>query len=160
MSHTAQRFLTGLHAALASLGADPAMFVFAGVTPALIAAKTARNGANVEHAADHLLIRPGSAGRETARYGANVGAIKVEADALREFPHTFLSQARVGARRACLCTRVAFLNTADQSIVGLSSHIGMGADHLMSLHDRLRFSSRRPCGSRAWARLGFIPLLP
>jgi hypothetical protein len=58
MSHTAQRFLTCLHAALASLGADPATFVFAAVTLALIAAKTARDGTDVEHAADHLLIRP------------------------------------------------------------------------------------------------------
>jgi hypothetical protein len=116
------------------------MFVFASVPPALLAAKTARNGTNVEHSADHLLIRPGSAGRETTRNGANVGAVNIEADALGQVAHVILGQARIGAGRAYLSTRVAFLNTADQSIVGLSSHSGMGADHLMSLHDRLAFA--------------------
>ena len=79
MGHAAHRFLTGLQTALASFGADPAMFVLAGVTPALLAAKTARQGTKVEHAADHLLIRAGSTCCEAARDGA----IKVEADALR-----------------------------------------------------------------------------
>jgi hypothetical protein len=82
MSHTAQRFLTGLRAAPARFGADPAMFVLAGVTLTLLAAETARKGTNIEHTADHLLIRPGSAGRETAGCGANVRAINVEADTL------------------------------------------------------------------------------
>jgi hypothetical protein len=113
MSHTAQRFLTGLRAAPAGFGADLAMFVFARVTLALLAAETARKCTSIEHTADHLLIRPGSAGRETARNGANVGAIKVETDALGQVPHLILGQARVRAGRARLCARVAFLDTAD-----------------------------------------------
>jgi hypothetical protein len=36
----------------------PAMFMLAGVTPTLLATKTARHRANVEHPANYFLIRP------------------------------------------------------------------------------------------------------
>jgi hypothetical protein len=103
MSHTPHGVLTALHTPLASLGADAAVFEFAGVTLALLGAKTACSCTNVQHTANDIVVRPCTAGCEATSDGTNVGAIKIEADALRQIAHLFLSQARIGAGRARLC---------------------------------------------------------
>ena len=65
----------------AGVGANSTVFVLS-MALALIPAETACGSTDVEHSADQLLVGPSSASRETACDGANVGAVKIETNAL------------------------------------------------------------------------------
>jgi hypothetical protein len=112
------------------------MRVHAGVSLTLIRAKPARGSASVKHAADHLVVKPGPAGRKPAGDVANVGAIEIEPDALCERVDRILGKAGVRAGGTGLGTGVTFLNATDQQVAGLALHFRMRPDHLLNLHQR------------------------
>jgi len=77
MGHAASCLLTSLHAGAASVGADLAMLMLAGVPLTLVPAEAAGGSANVQHPADDFLIGARSARREAAGDVAYVGAVEV-----------------------------------------------------------------------------------
>jgi hypothetical protein len=115
------------------------MFVHLGVLLALVGAKPACRGTGVEHSPDHLLVRPGSAGRDPAGDVANVGAIQVQSDTLGERFHVVFSEAGVCAGRAALRAGVTFLDATDESVVDLSANLRMRTDHFSHVHPELLF---------------------
>ncbi|MBJ7401934.1 MAG: hypothetical protein JHD07_00950 [Bradyrhizobium sp.] len=58
------------------------MFVHLSVFFAFLGAEPARRGTGIEHSADHLLVRPGSAGGDPPGDVADVGAVHIQPDAL------------------------------------------------------------------------------
>lgn len=124
--HTLPGFLTRVHAPAARLGADPAMFVHAGVLLAFVPTEPTSGGAGVQHSADHLLVRSGSAGRHPAGDVADVCAIKVQPDALGQRSDVVLCQAGVRAGCAGLGAGVAFLDTANERVHRLDHALGGG----------------------------------
>src|SRR5262249_38545022 len=79
-------------------------------------------------------VESGATGREPTGDVADVSTIQVKSDTLGQGFDLVLSEAGVRARGTRLAAGVAFLNAADQHIIGLAAHIGMRADHFMDLH--------------------------
>jgi hypothetical protein len=145
MRHAASGLFAGLHATPTGLGANAAMFVHAGVPLAFFAAEATRGAAGVEHAPDDFFVRSGTPCRNTPGDVADVGAVQVHAYALCQVTNLGLRKAGIRTGRACLGTRVAFLDTTDQCVIGAPMHVRVGADHLLGLHghspERERWSS-------------------
>jgi hypothetical protein len=61
-----------------------------------------------------------------------------------------LAQARIGAGGAGLRAGVAFLQAADQRVVGVALYVRMGADHLLCMHPCLSSCVSKPVRSRRY----------
>lgn len=110
------------------------MLMMAGVALAFIAAHTAGLGAGPQHHTNDLLVRAGPAHCHGAGGGAHVGAVEVEADALRELLHRGLTEAGVGAGCTGTGAGVALLDAADQRVVGIASYVPVRANDLLHVH--------------------------
>src|SRR3546814_6366553 len=124
-----RRFLTGLLAAAARLGAYAAVLVLASVALALLTTDAAGGGAGLKHAADHLFVRAGPARRNRPRRGPHVGAVEVEANTLRELLYHLLAETSVRAGRAGLRAGIALFDAADQGIVGDRKSTRLNSSH-------------------------------
>jgi hypothetical protein len=83
-SDAASSFLAGLFATAAAFCADPAVLMVSCVALAFLCAGSAGQGTGFNHGTQHLLIGAGTARGEIAGRNADVGAIKIEPDALSE----------------------------------------------------------------------------
>jgi hypothetical protein len=82
-AHTVHGLLAGLFTAAAGFRTYTAMFVHSGVAFALITAKAARCHACIQYVTNDILVRSGSASRHGSCRHADIGAVHVEANALR-----------------------------------------------------------------------------
>src|SRR5438874_10073260 len=82
VSHTASHLLACLHAPPARFCAYAAVFMFARVPVAFVAAQATRCRAGDEHPTNELVIRAGASGSDASCDVADVGAVEIEADAL------------------------------------------------------------------------------
>jgi len=137
MRHHPSDLFASLQASPAHFRADSAMLVHPGVFLAFLRAKPARGGAGVQHPADHLFVRPGSAGGEPAGDIANIGAIEVEPDTLGQRLDHILGQTGIRAGSAGLGAGVALFDATNQQVVGLAPHLRMRADHFLNLHGKI-----------------------
>ncbi|KAK0342237.1 hypothetical protein LTR94_023029 [Friedmanniomyces endolithicus] len=112
------------------------MLVHLGVFLTFDSAIRAGLGASLEHALDQCLVAAGATRGEAGRGQADVGAIKIEADALGEILHHILGQAGIGADVAHRGAAVSRFDRANETVVDASAHVGMGADHWLDLHRR------------------------
>lgn len=96
----ADRFFAGCLAPPAGLGADAAVLVVAGVRFALARALAAGLGARLQRRPDHADVSACAPGGDAPGGSADVGAVQVETDALRQRWHLVLAEAGVGAGRA------------------------------------------------------------
>ncbi|WP_161993547.1 hypothetical protein [Muricoccus nepalensis] len=101
---------------------------------ALLGTLATRRLTGGEHGPDHLLVGTGSPGSNRTRRRANIGAVEVESDALRELLNHLLAETGIGAGGTGLRTRVALLDALDQDVVGASLNVWMRADHLLDMH--------------------------
>ena len=85
-----------LLATLTRIGANTAVLVVLCVLAAFLAAGMARLGAGLDHLPHDLLVGSGSTRGHGAGGGTDIGAIKIEPDALCELLHTAFSQTGVG----------------------------------------------------------------
>lgn len=129
-----QRGLAGLSAAFAGVGADPAVLMLLGVSPAFVAAPAARFTAGLDHCSKNFNIRSGSPRRHCSGCRTDVGAIEIQPDALPELGHHIFSQARVSAGRAGLRTAVCFFDEFDKPVGCAALNMRMGADHFEDVH--------------------------
>lgn len=134
MCQAGPRLFAGAHAPAARVGADPAMFMHLSVFFTFLAAEPARRCTGIEHSSDHLLVGPGSAGRDPPGDVADVCAVHIQSDALGQGFYIVFRKTRVGARRACLRTGVALLDAANEGVVCIAANLRMRADHCLSLH--------------------------
>jgi hypothetical protein len=72
------------------------MLVVRGMARALLSADATRFGAEFYHVAENGLVRARTAGGKCRRRSADVGAIEVEPDTLRELPNPFFTEACIG----------------------------------------------------------------
>jgi hypothetical protein len=136
MRHAASRLFAGLHTAAADIGADAAMRVLVRMFLAFVGAEPASGYASVQHAADHLVIPARLARSHSAGDIADVGAIEVEADALRQRIDHLLREASVSARGADLRAGITLLDAADEQAIATRSRVV--TDHFLDLHGTLR----------------------
>jgi hypothetical protein len=106
------------------------MLVLVRVAVALLATQAAGKRAGFQHGQDAFLVSAGAPYGQRSGRLADVGAIKIQADALAKLGHHVLVEASVGAGRAALGAREAFLDAADQRFVGAAHHGRMASDHL------------------------------
>ena len=88
--------LAGVEAFLAGVRADSAMLVMRRMLAAFVTAELARERANLELASEQPFIGSRAAAGHGSRGAADVGAIEVRTDALRELGDGWLAKARVG----------------------------------------------------------------
>ena len=122
-----------MFAAAARFRADSAMLVLARMPLAFLAADTAGLRTCLQRGDDHLLVRPSPARSDRARSNADVGAVEIEADALPKLIDHVLGEAGVGAGCAALGAGIAFLDTADQGVIGVSPDAWMRGNHLVHM---------------------------
>lgn len=122
----------------ANLHANPAMLMFAGVTCTFVAAQLADLLARLEHLANSDLIRPGAPRRDGPGGDAQIGAIHVEADALRQFLHFRFAKAGIRAGDAGLRAIETFVDAMDQCVIRIAAHMWMRGDHSLRMHLDLR----------------------
>jgi hypothetical protein len=137
-THARESLLTGIFAAAASLSADAAMLVHDSMPLAFGAAKSAGGHAGFQHLANNTFIRSGPTRGDGASGHADIGAIHVQADALRQLRDRRFSKACIRAGRTDLRTIKTFLDAADQGIVGATFDVRVSADHLMNVHGDLQ----------------------
>jgi hypothetical protein len=89
--------LAGLGAALACLGADPAVLVHVDMALALVAATTARLSADLNGGSKNLDIGACAPGRHCSGCRTDIGAVQVQPDALPEIGNHVFRQTRVSA---------------------------------------------------------------
>ena len=133
-AHLLQRSLAGVRAAFAGLPADAAVLVFAGMLLALFAACPAGCLARLDGGAQNIDVRPRAARGHRARGGADVGAIKVQPNALLHLVDRLLGQASVGAGGAGLGAAISLLDALQEPVGRAPLNIGMGAHHLADTH--------------------------
>ena len=136
-------FVASLFAASAMLGADAAVLVHAGVLLALLGADATRHDTGLHRSDDDLLVAAGSAGTDGAGREAQIGAIEVQSDALPQLVDHVLGEASVCARNAGLRTGIAFLNAADQRVVGVPPDIRVCGDHFSHVMHEILLTGRR-----------------
>ena len=132
--HGLEGFRAGALAAPAGLGADFAVFVMLRMLLALFRAEAAGRAASLDDRRQDLFIRARAARGHGAGRNADIGAVKIEPDALLELLNVVLGEAGVCAGRAGLRARVTFLDTAQQRVGVFAPNIGMGMDHLLYVH--------------------------
>jgi hypothetical protein len=110
------------------------MLMVGGMTLTFLATQATNCGAHIQHPADDLLVRAGAASGNCTRSVADVGAVEVQADTLRQVVNIVFGQTCICAGRTHLSAGVALLDASDQRIVDASPHIRMGGDYLMGLH--------------------------
>jgi hypothetical protein len=126
--------LARCHAMSTGLSTDPAVLMVGSMTLTLLATQAASYSADIQHPADDLLVGAGAAGSYSAGDVADVAAIEVQADTLRQVMNIVFSQTCIGTRRTYLSTGVALLDASDERIIGASPNIRMSCNHLLSLH--------------------------
>jgi hypothetical protein len=105
------------------------------MTLTLLPAEAASCGAHMQHPADNLVVPASAARGNSARNVADVGTVQIQPDALRQVMNIVFGQTCAG--RTDLSAGVALLDASDQRIVGASSDVRVGGDHLMGLHGDL-----------------------
>jgi hypothetical protein len=134
MRHAASCLLACGHAALARLCADPTVLMHLGVLLTFLGTEATGGGAGVQHSSDHFFVRPGPTGGNSACDVADVGAVQVQPDALRQRLDVVLRKAGIGTGRAGLRAGVALLYATDERIIGLSAHMRVRSDHVLCVH--------------------------
>lgn len=89
--------VAGLFAATAMFRADAAVLMHARVLLAFLRTACARNGAGLQRRHNYRLVTASAASTEGARRQANVGAVKVEPDALPQLGNHFLRHTSISA---------------------------------------------------------------
>lgn len=113
------------------------MVMLLGVPLAFLSAEPARCCTGLKHETNDFHIGASAARRDRAGCGAYVGAVHIQPNALRKRFYHLLAKAGIGTGGAGLCAVVAFLHTFNQRIIRVALNVGMGADHLLSVHVRL-----------------------
>ena len=127
-------FAARLHAGVTDFGADAAVLMVACMTAAFLRASAARNDAALQDAADHVVTRFRPARGDRAGDRANLGTVKVQANAVEQWFGRRLGETGVRASRAGLSGVVAGFDAADDGLVGLAPDSRMAADHLPGVH--------------------------
>jgi hypothetical protein len=114
------------------------MLMHVGVTFAFLGACRASVAADLKQALDEFLVgaRPARANRRSR--STNVRAIQVKPDALPQVHHVRFAKARVGTDAADLCAIKTLFNASNETVVCVSSHVGVRADHFLDVHLDLR----------------------
>ena len=112
------------------------MLMHLGVLLAFDRAIRASLGASLEHPLNQRLVAADATRGEAGRGQADVGAIKIEADALGEVLDHVLGQAGIGADVAQRGAAISRLDRANETVVDAAAHVRMGADHWLDLHRR------------------------
>src|SRR5262245_29595956 len=113
----ARSLLTNLHATPTGLSTDPAVLMVGSMTLTFLATRAASCGAHIQHPADDLLVRAGAARGYSAGDVADVSAVQVQADTLRQVVNIVFSQTSIRTGRTYLRTRVALLDAPDEGII-------------------------------------------
>jgi hypothetical protein len=119
-------------------GAEPAMFMLAGVALAFLGTEPAGGFAGLKDRDDggFVAARPTSA--EITGRDADVCAVEIEANALPQVLHHFLGKAGICAGNAGLGASITFLDASDQGVIGIALDARVGGDHLAHMmHDWL-----------------------
>jgi hypothetical protein len=112
------------------------MFMLIGVFVAFFGTRSACSCAGLHRRRDNLFVAPGSTNTYGARSQAEVGAVLIQANALAKLVHHIFCQTGICAGDAGLGARVAFLEAADQSLIGVALNLRMGGNHLLHvMHD-------------------------
>src|SRR3954447_25522784 len=106
----AGRLLTRPHATPTGLSTDPAVLMVGSMTLTLLATEAASCGAYIQHPADDLLVRAGAARGNSASNVADVGAVQIQTDTLRQVVNIVFSQTCIRTGRTYLGARVALLD--------------------------------------------------
>src|SRR4029453_2262857 len=108
---TAQQVDAGLLATAAGFGADAAMLMHAGVGFAFCGAACAGDTAGLQEGSGDVGVVAGVPGQHRAGRAADVGAVQVGPDALRQLRNHVLAEAGVGARRTGFAASEARMDT-------------------------------------------------
>ena len=122
-----QCVLAGLLAATTRIGANCAMFMFVPEPRAFISAQPTGSGACPQHFADDFKVRAGLARRNGCCNSANVGAIKIEPNALPQFLNAVFAEAGISAARADQGAIAAFADAANERLIDAALHVGVCA---------------------------------
>lgn len=113
------------------------MFVHPGVTLALGGAPRTGFGAQGDQALQDRRVRAGAARAEPSGGQAQVGAIEIQPDTVRQVLDHIFRQAGIGAGDAGLGALETGLDAAYQRLVGLAPHLWVRAQHVADRHRRL-----------------------
>jgi hypothetical protein len=125
---------TGFAAFGARLAAYATMLVTHGVAPAFFAANPAGFGACLQDPQTER-FRGGRPARQDGAGGlADVRAIKVETNALRELVNQILGETGVGAGNAGLGAIIAGLDRANDGVADIAMKLRVGGQDLLDMH--------------------------
>jgi hypothetical protein len=136
--HRGGQPLASLIAAAAGIGADLAVLVMVGVFRAFVATQLAGDDAGADLAQQEIPICFSLAAQDAAGRLADVGAVKIEADAAAQIFYIRLAQTGVGATGTRLGAGVARFNTADHRFQISLKMIPVGLQHFSNNHDYLQ----------------------
>ena len=127
---TAQQVGAGLLATAAGFGADAAVFMHVGVGFALCGAACAGDTAGLQEGSGDVGVVAGMPGQHCAGGGADVGAVQVGPDALRQLGNHVLAEAGVGARRTGFAAGEAGMDTVSQLLsINVAKILRVGIQH-------------------------------
>ncbi|SFK57898.1 hypothetical protein [Methylocapsa palsarum] len=132
-----ERDRTGLFTIRARISADAAMLMMLRMAPALCFAKTAKFRASLQDSAQGGSIREGLPCCNSPGYGANIGAIEIQADARPKVRNHVLTETSVGASRAGLCAIKAGFNASHQRTDVAGAGRRMSVNHCLYMHHNI-----------------------
>jgi hypothetical protein len=145
-AHIFQSRLTCIGAAIARVGADPAVLVLSGMAFAFFTASPTCLCTGLDRSPQNLDVGSCTPGRHRSRCSADVGAIEVQPDALPEFVDHLFRQAGVGAGRAGLRTVIRLFDELQEPIGRVTLNVRVGAHHLANVHNASSWLVRRYLG--------------
>ncbi|HVD52664.1 MAG TPA: hypothetical protein VNC13_00645 [Propionibacteriaceae bacterium] len=129
-AETAQQVGAGLLATAAGFGADAAMLMHAGVGFAFCGAACAGDTAGLQEGSGDVGVVAGVPGQHRAGRGADVSAVQVGPDALRQLGDHVLAEAGVGARRTGFAASEAGMDTVSQLLsINVAKILRVGIQH-------------------------------
>ena len=127
---TARRIAAGAFAFTAGFGAMTAMQMHAGVTLAFLSTNATRDSTRINHAAHRVLIATRTSDHQRAGSHADIGAVKVAADAFRQVFHHFFAETGVSAGVAHRCTLETGLDANSNRFGHCAMNAWMARQHL------------------------------
>lgn len=118
----------------AGIGTDGAVFVLLRMTVTFVATNPTGLRTGFEHYAKDRFVASGSARCHRTGGATGIGTVQIEPDALGQLLDHVFAQAGVGTGDAGLFAIEAGLDAADENVVGVAADMGMGTDHLLSVH--------------------------
>lgn len=126
--------MTKPFALAAGIGTNCAVFVLLRMAVTFVATNPTGLPTGFEHCAKEHFVASRSTRRHRTGCSTGIGTVQIEPDALGQLLDHLLAQARVGARNAGLFTIEAGLDAVNENVVGVAADMGMGTDHLLSMH--------------------------